>query len=208
MLYSERDIWCGRFLYAGGRDVVPARIQSLVELGSPCTVADIMGLVQAANWFRGHIPHFSAYAQPLSNFVTRPLASAKRRTKQAASRISVDDAGWDDTLTAALNRLRTAIIGAVTLAHLDPEKFCVLFTNASRQYWFIMITQIPIDDKDKPVSEMRHKPLAFGSGPFKHSQNRWHIFCKEAWSGVLATERFHDLLARPYLWVMDAKNLT
>jgi hypothetical protein len=82
----------------------------------------------------------------------------------------VVEAGWDDNCKSALDGLRKAIIGAVTVIHYNPEKVICCFTDTSRYFWSICITQIPKEDVNKTFDEMRHEPLAFNSGRFLHHQ--------------------------------------
>ena len=123
-------------------------------MGEPETVADVMELIFAANWVQDKIPNFASSAGVLQDFCTRALAGSKRHTKAVAKRIPVAEAGWDDNCKSALDGLRKAIIRAVTVTHYDPEKVICCFTDASRYFWSICITQIPKEDVDKTFEEM------------------------------------------------------
>ena len=68
--------------------------------------------------------------------------------------------------------MKDTIAGAVVRAVYHPNLHTVIMTDASDRFWSICITQVPQEDRFKPVSEMRHVPIVFNSGSFTHSEFR------------------------------------
>ena len=73
------------------------------------------------------------------------------------------------------------MINAVVTAFFDRKQLTCVFTDASDDFWGLVITQIPPEEKHLPVHEQAHRPLAFVSGRFRGAQTRWAIIDKEAY---------------------------
>jgi RNase H-like domain found in reverse transcriptase len=81
----------------------------------------------------------------------------------------------------------------MTTAHPDPKQRMCVFTDASDTFNSGMITKVPEHHLDLPVHDQQHQPLAFISGIFRGSQERWTIPEKEAFA-VIETVTTHSYL--------------
>ena len=103
----------------------------------------------------------------------------------------LSDIGWKDEHSIAFQALIDAIKNADTLAY-PSEDF--LFTDASKNFWMIVITQIPVQDLPLAFKDQSQQPLAFCSGAFKGSAANWSVPAKEAYPIQYAVRRFDYLL--------------
>jgi RNase H-like domain found in reverse transcriptase len=81
----------------------------------------------------------------------------------------------------------------MTTAHPDPKQRICVFTDASDSIYSGIITQVPEHHLDLPVHDQQHQPLAFTSGRFRGSQERWTIPEKEEFA-VIETVTKHSYL--------------
>jgi hypothetical protein len=81
----------------------------------------------------------------------------------------------------------------MTTARPDPKQRVCVFTDASDEFYSGMITPVPEHHLDLPVNDQQHQPLAFTSGRFRGSQERWTIPEKEAFA-VIETVTKHSYL--------------
>ena len=92
----------------------------------------------------------------------RLLAKKKRRMRRIAAGVRLQDVGWGPVYEESLQRVRIAVVDAVTVDHPDPDIcFFCLSTDSSTNYWASVLTQII------PEEEQAHEPLAFLSGSFR-----------------------------------------
>jgi RNase H-like domain found in reverse transcriptase len=97
------------------------------------------------------------------------------------------------TCEKAFRQVQEYILTLMTTAHPDPTKRVCVFTDASDAFYSGMITQVPEHHLDLPVHGQQHQPLAFTSGRFRGSQERWTIPEKEAFA-VIETVTKHSYL--------------
>lgn len=97
----------------------------------------------------------------------------------------------------------------VPLAHPKPDWDVVLVADASLDHWGSVLTQLPLEDANKPLAEQRHQPLAFLSGHFRGSSHRWPTIEKEAFALMESCKRLEYLLMRPrgFRLYTDHRNL-
>jgi RNase H-like domain found in reverse transcriptase len=86
----------------------------------------------------------------------------------------------------------------MTTAHPDPKQRVCVFTDASDAFYSGMITQVPENHLDLPVYDQQHQTLAFTSGRFRGSQERWTIPEKEAFV-VIETVNKHTATSHSLL---------
>ena len=164
--------WCGRIISPEGVRHDPMNMQALKNMPTPVNGEQLQQFICAAGWMRAGIPNFAALTSPLSEALEEVYAVAGRRTRAAASKVLLKATSWNAFHVATFNKIRQALINAVTLAHPDSTKLLCLFTDASETHWGSVLTQIPPVDLDEPVAAQRHVPLAFLSGSFKGSSAR------------------------------------
>jgi RNase H-like domain found in reverse transcriptase len=97
----------------------------------------------------------------------------------------------------------------MTTAHPDPAKRVCVFTDASDAFYSGMITQVPENHLDLAIQDQQHQPLAFISGRFRGSQERWTIPEKQAFADIETVTKHSYLLlaAEQFLIPPDHFNL-
>ena len=71
-----------------------------------------------------------------------------------------------------------------------------------------MVTQIPIEDAEKPVELQRHEPLGFVGHRFNATELNWSVAEKEAYAIKDTMQKLDYLLQmkRPFKLFVDHKN--
>ena len=158
---------------------------------------ELMQLLMATNWVRDYIPFYAELIAPLSDLLRTALAKLPKRTKAAASRVSLAKLGWNCTLEQAFNALKAAVANSTTVAFPDLNMRLCLFTDASDTHWAATLTQVPASHEKRDlstVSDWGHQPLAFLSGAFKGASLRWSTCEKEAFAIVEASKKLAHFL--------------
>ena len=210
-LYAKKLVWGGRELSAKGQTVDPARVQTMRTMSPPTRLDELMTFVYSANWHRKHIPDFAKIAAPCYDLIKETLKDKKYATKSAAKKFDlVDLPEWAAKAKQSYDNIREAMMNAVVTAFFDREQLTCVFTDASDDFWGMVITQIPPEEEGLPVHEQTHKPLAFVSGRFRGAQTRWAIIDKEAYPiGEILPRYVHWINAgtKPALIWTDHRNL-
>jgi transposase InsO family protein len=208
--YVSEAKWCGKLYSDKGVRHDPSRIEGLMSIPAPELGDELLSFLAAANWMRDSIPGFAEIVSPLRRFLEKMCKAAKARDKRSLHRFHTGDFGWGKEEDAAFQQVKEALKHCVQLQYPDEDKEVCVFTDASGDFWSIVVTQVPPEDLDKPFSEQRHSPLAFLSGEFKGAQRNWAIVEKEAFPMVKAVERLDYLLFRekPAHFFVDHRNLT
>ncbi|KAH9089265.1 hypothetical protein Ae201684P_001468 [Aphanomyces euteiches] len=161
---------------------------SLCALAPPITAADLQQFVCATNWMRASIPCYTELVAPLRQLLdqaTKKIGSAK---KIKLARVQLSTVGWDNSHMACFNRLKDALLA--------------MASGAPSQHKSPTTTSLPLEDQ-------RHQPLAFLSGAFTGTSERWPIVEKEAFAVVESCKRLDYILIRPagFRLFTDHKNL-
>ncbi|KAE9040931.1 hypothetical protein PR001_g6858 [Phytophthora rubi] len=106
-------------------------------------------------------------------------------------------------------RKRPALSNAVELAHTDPTQRLNVFADASEHHWGAVVTQIPLDQLDRPLAEQDHASLMFLGGTFSGAAMRWTIIENVAFALVETCKRADFLLHQPggFALFTDHRNL-
>ncbi|CEP01805.1 hypothetical protein PBRA_008747 [Plasmodiophora brassicae] len=174
-IFARELVWCGKIYSGNGIRHDPERIAALTSMPEPKTVKDLQQLMWAVGWMRTTIPDYPYIIEPLQEVVGRANEELKR-TK------------------STFEKLRAVLVEHVQLAYPKKDFQTCLFTDASEFAWSAVVTQIPMEDIELPISEQRHEPLAFHGKRFDNTQLRWPIIEKEAAAIVQATTRGDFLL--------------
>ena len=97
------------------------------------------------------------------------------RSKKYASRLLLSGSGWQSEHSTSFLTVIDSIKLAVILAYPSEDLVPCLFTDASKNFWMIAITQVPLQDLHLVFKEQAHQPLAFCSGAFKNSSVNWSV---------------------------------
>jgi RNase H-like domain found in reverse transcriptase len=191
-LYGTEVRYFGRIITAEGVRYDPRTMSTLQQMGTPQNGGDLVQYVAALNWMRSSLPLFAEKASPLQDLLEVVYKEAKVRTKKKATSVSLDGR-WTTECEKAFQSLQEDILTLMTTAHPDPSKRVCVFTDASDAFSSGMIIQVPEHHLDLPVHDQQHQPLAFTSGRFRGSQERWTIPEKEAFA-VIETVTKHSYL--------------
>ncbi|KMS94041.1 hypothetical protein BVRB_025390 [Beta vulgaris subsp. vulgaris] len=203
-------LWCGNIYSSKGISPDPKRIQALQNFPVPATAGELMQFVCVATWLSSAIPDFARKAAPLRQLLEECLKNAPVRSKKFASRILLSEVGWKPEHAESFSTIVDSIKNAVTLAYPSEDLVPCLFTDASKDFWMIVITQVPVQDLHLPFKEQSHQPLAFCSGAFKGPSTNWSVPEKEAYPIQYAVRRFDYLLCtgkHPFRIFTDHRNL-
>ena len=144
--FLKEALWCGNVYSARGVSHDPKRIEALINISLPRTASDLMQFICAATWLSSSILDFSRLVSPLRNLLENCLSGSSVRTKKFASRISLSDVGWSHEHSSAFYALIDAIKHTVTVSFPTDDLVPCLFTDASKDFWMVVITQVPFDD--------------------------------------------------------------
>ena len=195
-LYQKSVNWCGRIIAADGIKFDTKLTESLVQMPIPKTAADLQQYLCAANWIRSAIPEFSKTFGPLQKILKKSIETAASSKKSKLAAIALQSVGWCPDHEVAFSASKKSISASVKLSIPRADAEVCVFTDASKDCWSIMLTQIPADQVSRAPKEQNHEPLAFLSGEFKGAQTRWAIVDKEFYPIVVAVTRLRHFLVR------------
>ena len=182
-LLCKQAKWCGRKISAEGITLDPRRIDGLLSMQRPETAGDLQQFICAVNWMRSGIPNYTTAIGKLQALLLTLTAKHGAKKSRLAKVVLGTDL-WTPDMQAEFDHIKTLILKRVELTHFDPAQRLCLHTDASDHYWAGVLTQIPLEDLDKPQGEQRHAPLAFISGAFTGALSRWSTLEKEAFAIV------------------------
>jgi hypothetical protein len=140
---------------------------------------------------RSILPLFAEKAAPPQDLL-EVLQRSQGTHQEESSSVSLDGR-WMTECEKAFGSLQEDILALMTTAHPDLSKRVCVFNDASDAFYSGMITKVPEHHLDLPVHDQQHQPLAFTSGRFRGSQERWTIPEKEAFA-VIETVNKHSYL--------------
>jgi hypothetical protein len=116
---------------------------------------------------------------------------------------------WNDESNQCFERIKCLLSNQVKLSHFDEDKQVCLFTDASHEFYGVMLTQNDDLECSKPIWDQKHSPLAFLSGKFNNSQLNWSTTEKEADPIVLAMKKLRHFLysSKEFRLFTDHRNL-
>jgi hypothetical protein len=171
----------------------PDRIEAIEKAPAPKTAKELQQWIGTVGWVSAHIPRCAQRLDPLQQLLNDALAHTTSRSAAEAAKIKLRDS-WTEEHQAAFDDVKRAIVQATVLAARDPDKQLVLVTDASHTHMAAMLSQVPMDQRDRPIDEMDHQPLGFWSGAFRGSELRWDVSSKEGAAVVRAVQRWNYLL--------------
>jgi RNase H-like domain found in reverse transcriptase len=166
-------------------------MSTLQHMGTPQNGGGLVQYVAALNWMRSSLPLFAEKAAPPQDLMEIVYKESKGRTKKKSTSVSLE--GRWTTCEKAFRQLQEDILTLMTTAHPDPKQRICVFTDASDAFYSGMINQVPEHHLDLLVHDQQHQPLAFTSGRFRGSQERWTIPEKEAFA-VIGTVTKHSYI--------------
>ena len=184
---------------------------SILNIGIPKTAVELAQAIYTSNWLSTTIPGLTKLIDPLRQML-RQIHIDKKSSgkKKALIGVNLADYGWGDQHEIAWRDFAQAVKQAAETAVYDSTKELCLWTDASDDFFSVVITQCDPAEIDKPYDSQRHEPLYFLSGKFKGAQQNWHISSKECWPILWALKRFDWLFhghPREFRIFCDHQNL-
>ena len=211
-LVQTKVLWCGREISAEGIRFNPKLTAGLEHASLPATAGDLMHFLAALGWMQIAFPQYEKTIGPMQDLLNKCLDDPRcrgRRTKQAASRVTLEgDYLITEEVLRSFNNAKELLRNQASLDHPRSGYNLQLFTDASDEFWSVMLSQTSEHDKDLPVEKRHHRPLAFLSGRFRDSSSRWTIQEKETYAVIAAVKRLDYLLDRPFDLYTDNRNLS
>ncbi|KAH9090618.1 hypothetical protein Ae201684P_014414 [Aphanomyces euteiches] len=197
--------WCGRIIDGNGVRQDPERMEALCNIPYPTDAGQLQQFICAVNWVRDSLIGFAQAVHPLQKRLTQALEGKKRR-KRIASSIAIN---LTDEEKSSWNDVKDLLRSSVQLCHPDESATMCLFTDASKDGWSIVVTQVREFDEEIPVHEQQHEMLVCQSGMFDKTQMNWSVIEKEGYPIARACDSLKYLLLRPLGFRMycDHKNL-
>jgi len=182
--FSKKVQFCGRIISSDGVQFHPRHYESLVSMKKPTMAGELQQLLCATNWMRTSIPNYAVVVEPLHNLMEDAYSKASgKRTKRAIRNISVAD-NWGAIHDQSFDTIKKQLVAAVKLSHPKSEHDLCLFTDASDTHWSAILTQVPMNQRDRCIEEQEHLPMCFLSGAFKGSSANWSVPEKEGFAIV------------------------
>eukprot|EP00918_Siedleckia_nematoides_P066434 GHVU01144439.1.p1 GENE.GHVU01144439.1~~GHVU01144439.1.p1 ORF type:complete len:931 (+),score=150.93 GHVU01144439.1:316-2793(+) len=236
-LLSKEVTWCGKLISGKGIRHSQDRIDGLLALPIPSTGDQLWQFVGASTWMCEHIPRYNEITQVLQDCLTKVKKAAGTgfvKKKGCVKVVLNEKVGWDAKCVEAFLALKDAIRHQAMLAHPDKNKEFILCTDASKDHWGGVVTQVtsakwlellatnPALPPDEGITKsghpspsmaqiaaLDHQPLAFISGSFKGCQLRWSTLEKEAFAIRTALLRYEHLFLRSkgVIVLTDHRNL-
>jgi hypothetical protein len=208
-LFTHRAKFCGRIFAPDGVGHDPDRIEALLAIPQPQTARDLQQFLMASQWMSRSIPEYNMKVVSLQDVFERCMRDQPTRRKSVARQVKLLRFGWNPGHALAFEKLKTAIASCVKLAFPRDDMVQCVFTDANEACTAGMVTQIPIEDENKPVHLQRHEPLGFVGHRFNRCEMNWTVAEKE---GFAIKDTMHKLdyllqMKRPFKLFSDHKNL-
>ena len=183
--HVEEVLYLGMIVGRHGIKMDPMKVAAVKEWMKPENVKDVQSFLGFANFYRRFIKGFSD--------VTRPLTALTRKDEPWK---------WTGACQEAFEQLKTLICTAPILALFDPEKECVIETDASDHVSAGVFSQ--------PDEKGLLRPVAFFSKKHSPAECNYEIYDKELLAVILAFQEWRAELEGSPLQIRvlsDHKNL-
>ena len=172
--------FAGHVVGNGQRKPIPGKVAAMEHWEKPETVSELRAYLQFCNYYSGYIKMYAEYAAPM----TAMLKGNREVTKKGSKKALV----WNDESNRAFEGMKQALLSAVGLHLVDPDRGFVLRTDASDYAVGAVLEQV-LDDG-------RHVPVAFWSRVLAEGQRRtWTLREKEAYAIVMALWKWAGYIA-------------
>ena len=208
-LFTRRAKFCGRIFTPDGIRHDPDRIEALLANPQPQTARDLQQFLMASQWMSRSIPEYNKKVQILQDVFEKCMKDQPSRNKSVARQVKLLRFGWNPGHALAFEELKTAIASTVKLAYPRDDMVQCVFTDANEECTSGMVTQIPVEDENKPVHLQRHEPLGFVGHRFNRCEMNWTVAEKEGFAIKDTLLKLDYLLQmkRPFKLFIDHKNL-
>ena len=173
-------VLAGQVVGNGQQKPIPRKVAAIEHWEKPKTVSELRAYLAFCNYYSGYIKMYAEYAAPM----TAMLKGNREETKKGSKKALV----WHEESDRAFEGLRQALLSAVGLHLVDPDRGFVLQTDASDYAIGAVLEQV-LDDG-------RHVPVAFWSRVLAEGQRgTWTLREKEAYAIVMALRKWAGYIA-------------
>jgi hypothetical protein len=183
--YTQRTKFLGFIVTDKGVEMDPAKIQTIIDWGTPRRVSDVRSFLGFCNFYRKFISDYSTIVRPLNRL------TGERVTWR-----------WGPEEKAAFQDLKDAIITGPVLAYYDPRRETRMETDASDGVAAGVLCQRQDDGE--------FHPIAFYSKTLDDTQTRYEIHDKEMLAVILGIREWNSELMglqQPATFVTDHRAL-
>jgi len=208
-LFTNKVKFCGRVFSTEGVEHDHARVEALVTIPQPNTARDLQQFLMAAQWMSRSIPEYNSKVYLLQKIFEESMKNMPNRKKSIARQVRLKQYGWGPEHALAFEKIKAAISQSARLGYPREDRIQCMFTDANEYNTSGMVTQIPIEDAEKPVELQRHEPLGFVGHRFNATELNWSVAEKEAFAIKDTMQKLDYLLQmkRPFKLFVDHKNL-
>ena len=173
-------VFAGHVVGNGQQKPIPGKVAAIEHWEKPKTVSELRAYLGFCHYYSGYIKMYAEYAAPM----TTMLKGNREETKKGSKKALV----WDADSDLAFEGMKQALLSAVGLHLVDPDRGFVLRTDASDYAVDAVLEQV-LDDG-------RHVPVAFWSRVLAEGQRRtWTPREKEAYAIVMALRKWAGYIA-------------
>ena len=223
--------WCGYVFTAEGKTHSPQRVAALKNWPQPRNGGELWGFTSGMGWLRANIPAYSRRMRVLHELLQRVLERSaegkKPRRKaqpdgstrerppkkdmKAATAVKLEGDLWTDEHQRAWDGAIAMLEEVTALAHPDSSKDKCVLTDASNTGWGGVLTQRAVAERDLPLLEQTHEPLAFLSGGWDRAALGYSTCDQEAMAIFRSMRKLEPMLhtdspAKLHIYT-DHKNL-
>ena len=179
-------VFTGHVVWNGQRKPIPGKVAAIEHWEKLKTVSELRAYLGFCNYYSGYIKLYAEYAAPM----TTMLKGNREETKKGSKKALV----WNDDSDRAFEGMKQALLSAVGLHLVDPDRGFVLRTDASDYVIGAVLEQV-LDDGN-------HVPVAFWSRVLAEGQRRtWTPRQKEAYAIVMALRKWAGYIALHHVTV-------
>ena len=173
-------VFAGHAVGNGQRKPIPGKVAAIEHWEKPKTVSELRAYLGFCNYDSGYIKMYPEYAAPMMTM----LKGNREETKKGSKKALV----WNEESDRAFEWMKQALLSAVGLHLVDPDRGFVLRTDASDYAVGAVLEQV-LDDG-------RRVPVAFWSRVLAEGQRRtWTPREKEAYAIVMALRNWAGYIA-------------
>jgi hypothetical protein len=188
-----------------GLSTTESKAEAVSNIPFPATLAQLEHFIGLTNWNRHLVPYYAQRVAPLQMYKTALLKGAPvsgRARKQYAAYTPVQP---DDTLLAAFNDLKTALVNRPRIHHVIDGQPIYAFLDSSREYGTGLAVYQLTGNPDV-YSKTRLVPLHFMSRKLSAAEANYWPTDMEMSGLVGAVKKIRPYVERAYVWfVTDHK---
>jgi hypothetical protein len=179
---TELDL-LGYVISANGIKAQPSKTTAINQLPAPTNINELRRFLGMCSYYRQLVPKFAEIAEPLFSLTRKGV-----------------EWGWNEETNNAFQKLKAALCSNQVMAHPDPHKPYILYTDACDYAIGGILCQ-----EDENGTE---RPIQYISAQLTSTQRRWATVEKECWAVVYCLDKLRCyLLGAEFVVFTDHKPL-